>query len=70
MDNPETEREIVEHKVRRAVGLNALRKIGEIVAEEQQVDAESARMLRWFARYGWIVLIVSALLFSYVYGLI
>jgi len=33
MDNPE--REIVEQKVRRAVGLNALRKIDRIVAEAQ-----------------------------------
>ena len=70
MNNPETEREIVEHKVRRAVGLNALRKIGVIVAEEQQADADKARTLRWFARYGWIVLIGSALLLAYAFGVI
>ena len=70
MDNPEPEREIVEHKVRRAVGINALRKIGVIVAEERQADADKARMLRWFARYGWIVLIGSALLLAYAFGVI
>ncbi|MDO8464967.1 MAG: hypothetical protein Q7S46_06910 [Gallionella sp.] len=70
MGNPEPEQEIVEHKVRRAVGINALRKIGEIVAEEQQADADNARALRWFARYGWLILIGSALLLAYLMGVI
>lgn len=70
MDNPEPEREIVEHKVRRAVGLNALRKIGVIVAEEQQAEADNAKGLRWFARYGWLILIGSALLLAYLMGVI
>jgi len=68
VNNPE--QEIVEKKVRRAVGLSALRKIGAIVAEEQRADTEKARVLRWFARYGWIVLTGSALLLAYAYGLI
>jgi hypothetical protein len=57
-------------KVRRAVGLNVLRKIGVIVAEEQQADADKARVLRWFARYGWIVMTGSALLLAYLTGVI
>ena len=32
MNNPESEQEVIEHKVRRAVGISALRKIGVIVA--------------------------------------
>lgn len=68
MDNPE--REIVEQKVRRAVGLNALRKIGRIVAEAQQADTDKAKALRWFACYGWIVLIGSVLLLAYLMGVI
>ena len=70
MGNSQPEQEIVEHKVRRAVGVNALRKMDEIIAEERQADAESAGIVRWFIRYGWIVLVVSVLLFAYVYGLI
>ncbi|MDO8262903.1 MAG: hypothetical protein Q7T21_06735 [Gallionella sp.] len=71
MNNPDNpEHEIVEKKVRRAAGINALRKIGIIVAEEQQADAEKAKVLRWFVRYGWIVLIGSALLLAYAFGLI
>jgi hypothetical protein len=66
----EPEQEVVEHKVRRAVGISALRKIGVIVAEEQQTDAKKANVLRWFARYGWIVLPCIALMVAYAMGLI
>lgn len=62
--------EIVEHKVRRAAGANALREIGRIVAEEQQADAEKERALRWFFRYGWLVLLGAALLLAYLMGVI
>jgi len=34
----EPEQEVVEHKVCRAVGISALRKIVAIVAEEQNID--------------------------------
>lgn len=64
------EREIVEHKVRRAVGVHALRKIGRIVAEEQQSDADKARVLRRFVRYGWLVALVIAVLYAYWAGVI
>ncbi len=67
MNDPE--QGIVEQKVRRAVGINALRKIGAIVVEEQQTDTGKTSMLRWFVRYGWIVLCV-ALLLAYAMGLI
>ncbi len=64
------EHEVVEHKVRRAVGINALRKVGKIVAEERQADEEKAGALLWFVRYGWIVLAGSALLPAYLTGVI
>ena len=74
MNNPEPmqspEQNIVEQKVRRAVGINALRKIGVIVAREQQADTDKANVLRWFARYGWIVLPGAALLVAYLTGVI
>lgn len=62
--------EIVEHKVRKAVGANALRKIGRIVDEERQADDEKARALRWFVRYGWLVLLCIALALAYLMGVI
>ncbi len=64
------EQEVVEHKVRRAIGINALRKIGAIVAEEQKIDTEKDRALRWFVRFGWIVLLVAVLLLVHAMGLI
>jgi len=67
---PGPEQEIIEKKVRRAVGISALRKIGKIVAAEQQADAEKDTALRRFARYGWIILPCGALLLAYLMGLI
>ncbi len=68
MKNPEPEQEIVEQKIRRAAGINALRKIGVIVAEEQQADADKAKVVRWFMRYGWVILMGSVLLLAYLKG--
>ena len=64
------DQEIVERKVRRAVAVSALRKIGLIVASEQQTDSDKDKLLRWFARYGLIILAGTALLVAYVTGLI
>jgi hypothetical protein len=64
------EQSIVEQKVRRAVAINTLRKIGLIVAAEQQKDNDKAKWLSRFARYGWIVLPGAALLPAYLMGLI
>ena len=65
-----TEREIVERKVRRAVAVSALREIGLIVASEQQTETDKAKLLRWLARYGLIILAGTALLVAYAAGLI
>lgn len=54
--------EIVAHKVRHAAGVQALRKIGDIVAEERQAEAQKAQVLGWAARYGWLVLIAVVVL--------
>ena len=74
MNDPEhmhsPEQGIVEQKVRRAEGISALRKIGVIVAEEQQADTDKASVLRWFARYGWIILLSGVLLQAYAIGFI
>ncbi|HUV99486.1 MAG TPA: hypothetical protein VMV88_04945 [Gallionella sp.] len=67
MNNPGqgSEQGIAEQKVRRAAAISALRKIGSIVAVEQQADTDKATMLSWFARYGWIALPGAALLAAY-----
>lgn len=65
-----TEKEIVEHKVRRAVGIRALRKMGGIVAEERRDDEDKARVVRWFLRYGWLVALGAVLAWAYWAGVI
>ena len=68
MNHPE--QEIIEQKVRRAAAINALRNIAKIVASENQADMEKLRVLRWFARYGWMILLGGALLLAYGIGII
>ncbi|MEO6975196.1 MAG: hypothetical protein ABI144_04865 [Gallionella sp.] len=63
MNNPGSE--IMEQKVQRAAAINALRKIGLIVARERKVDTDKTRVLRWLSRYGWIALPGIALLVAY-----
>ena len=66
----ELEQEVVEQKVRRIVGINASHKICAIVAKEQKNETEKARVLRWFVRYGRIVLSGIALLVAYAMDII
>ncbi|MDZ4202967.1 MAG: hypothetical protein U1C96_12570 [Gallionella sp.] len=66
----EPEQEIVEYKVRRAAGVQALREIGKIVAEDRRAEAGKARILRWFMRYGWLLALGISLLSAYWMGVI
>ena len=65
-----TEQDVIEKKVRRAVAANALRKIGVIVAEDQRVEEHKAKVLRWFLRFGLIILIVGMLLLTKFLGFV
>jgi hypothetical protein len=69
MNQPEDD-DAIEKNVRRTTGVSALHKIGKIVAEDLQVDAEKEKALRWFTRYGWMVLLAGALLLAYLLGVI
>jgi hypothetical protein len=66
----EPEQDIIEQNICRAAAINALRKIGEIVARENQADMERVKALRWFARHGWMILLFGALLLAYGIGII
>lgn len=68
MNDPE--QDIVAHKVRRAVGLQALRRIGAIVEQEQRAEAQRKKALRWLVRYGWLILLAMALGMARIIGLI
>ena len=69
-DVKDADREFVEHRVRHAVGISALRRIGRIVAAEQRADDEKAAVLRWLLRYGWIIALCALILFAYLMGVI
>ena len=60
--------DVVEQKVRRAVAVNALHKIGKIVAREQQADTDKVIVLRWALRYGWLILLAAAALLAGLMG--
>ena len=44
--------------------------VQEIVEREQQAEAEKVKALRWFARYGVVLLLVFGLLLARLFGVI
>lgn len=55
--NPE---DPLQQNIRRAAGQQALRQIGRIVEEDNNIEAAKARYVGWMLRYGWIVLLLVA----------
>ena len=68
MTQPEQER--IEQNVRRTAGLHALKEIRGIVDEDLREEAERAKLLSAFLRYGWIVLLLAAWLLARHFGVI
>jgi len=65
MTTPEQERaeqERIGQNVRRTAGTHALKKIRGIVDEDLNEEAWRAKLLHVFLRYGWIALLLAALL--------
>lgn len=58
----------LQQNIRRTTGLHALKKIGAIVDEENKQDAAVSSAFRWLLRYGWVVLLVIALVLARVMG--
>lgn len=58
----------MQKNIRRTTGLHALRKIGALVDESNRDDAAKAQALRWLLRYGWIVLLVVAVVLARLMG--
>jgi len=73
MSTPEqkcTEQERIGQNVRRAAGMHALKEIRGIVDEDLREEAARANLLRAFLRYGWIALLLAALLLARYLGVI
>lgn len=58
----------LQHNIRRATGQHALRKIRAIVDEENRNDAAVAVALHRLLRYGWIALVVVAVVVAHLIG--
>ena len=58
----------MQQNIRRTTGLNALKKIRTIVDEENEHDAAIARAMRWLLRYGWILLLLVAVVLARLMG--
>ena len=67
-ESPEQER--IGQNVRRTAGTHALRKIRGIVDDDLHEEAARAKLLRAFLRYGWIALLLAALLLARYLGVI
>ncbi|MFH2140465.1 MAG: hypothetical protein ABII63_06685 [Pseudomonadota bacterium] len=64
------EDERLEHNIQRSTAHHALKQIRGIVDRENADEAFKARALRWLLRYGWLLLLLVALLFARYLGVI
>ena len=69
MNAPEPDHRI-EQNVQRTVGHAALKKIRGIVDEEVEKEVASARSLRAFMRFGWVILLAAVALLAHYLGVI
>lgn len=60
----------LQQNIRRTTGLHALKQIRAIVDEENADDAFKTRALRWSVRYGWLVLLLIAVMLARLLGVI
>ncbi len=60
----------VQENIQRSEAHRALQQIRGIVDEENANDAFKTRALGWLLRYGWLVLLATALLFARILGVI
>ncbi len=60
----------LQQNIRRTTGLHALKQIRAIVDEENADDAFKARALHWLVRYGWLLLLLFAVLLARFLGVI
>jgi hypothetical protein len=62
--------EVIEHKVKHATAVNAMRKISTIVGEEQKIEAAKVCYTRWLLRYGIAMLLLVCAILAHFLGVI
>ena len=65
-----SDEERIEQNARRTAGMHALKEMRGIVDEELRVEAARDRLLHAYLRYGWIFLLLAALLLAHYFGVI
>ncbi len=60
----------LQQNIRRAAAVHALKKIRKIVDEENADEAFKARALGLLARFGWVILLLLALVLARLLGVI
>ncbi len=60
--------EVIQHKIRKAAANNALHKIADIVAAENQLDQTRDRYSAWVLRYGIVSLLLLATVAAHFLG--
>jgi hypothetical protein len=60
--------DLLQQNIARTTGLHALKQIHTIVEQENKNDADSARLLRWMLRYGWLALLFFAAILAHLMG--
>ena len=62
------EDDLLQQNIARTTGLHALKQIHAIVEQENKNDADTARLLSWMLRYGWLALLLFAAILAHLLG--
>ena len=62
------EDDLLQQNIARTTGLHALKQIHAIVEQENKNDADTARLLSWMLRYGWLALLLFAAILAHLMG--
>jgi hypothetical protein len=60
----------LQQNIRRTATHHALKQVSVLVDKANAEDASKANVLRWITRYGWLVLLLTAVLVARVLGVI
>jgi hypothetical protein len=58
----------LQQNIKRTTSMRALKQIHAIVEQENKNDAETARVLRWLLRFGWVLLLLVGAILAHLMG--
>ncbi len=63
-----SEDEKLQQNINRTTSKHALNQIHAMLEQENKINAEKARALRWLLRYGWVILLLFFAILFYLAG--